>query len=292
MHIHFGFDVAHPRQIRDLVAALRRHRKPLVYTVHDLINPHQADPTAHRALLDVLIPGADTLITLTSGAAHEVWQRWGVHPRVLPHPHVVDFESMERIRASRSKGSGIRIGVHLKGLRPNMDPGILDPLARITARLPRAGLQVNIHSQPMDPEHAEYQPDLARMLHVGAKTGRWELVVHDYFSEPELFAYLASLDINVLPYRFGTHSGWLEAALDVGTQVAVPECGHYIDQNPSLASFRLTPDGVDEPSLNQAICSLLGREGLPGMDAAARRVQRQALAAAHVEIYADLMAHR
>ncbi|MHA7244158.1 glycosyltransferase [Paeniglutamicibacter antarcticus] len=292
MHLHFGFDAIGPQQMRELVAELRRHRKPLVYTVHDLINPHQQDPAAHRALLDVLIPEADTLITLTSGAAREIHDRWGVHAKVLPHPHVVDFETMERIRASRDPGPCRRIGVHLKSLRPNMDPRILAPLARITARLPRVKLQVNIHTQPMNPEHAEYQPQLARMLQAGAEAGQWKLVVHEYFSEPELFAYLASLDISVLPYRFGTHSGWLEAALDVGTHVAVPDCGHYTDQDASLAQFRLTSGGVDEDSLDQAVRSLLRRKDLPGLDATGRRIQRQYLANTHHEVYAELMINR
>jgi hypothetical protein len=35
--------------------------------------------------------------------------------------------------------------------------------------------------------------------------------VHDRFSDAELWKYLSSLSISILPYRLGTHSGWAEA---------------------------------------------------------------------------------
>lgn len=296
MHIHFGFDAISPAEMHDLIARLRDHAKPLVYTVHDLINPHQLDPAAHRALLDVLIPHADKLITLTEGAASEIKERWGVAAQVLPHPHVVDFDSMERIRASRearlqysTSKANPKIGVHLKGMRPNMDPRILDPLARIAAGIPDAELQVNIHAQVLDPANGEYRADLAEKLHDGVAAGLWKLHSHEYFSEQELFAYLASMDVNVLPYRFGTHSGWLEAALDVGTRVAAPDCGYYADQDSCVAMFRLGPEGPNEESLNDAIQTLLVQPGLAGMDVSSRQEQRRWLARVHQEIYAELL---
>lgn len=296
MHIHFGFDAIDPAQMGELIAQLRHHAKPLVYTVHDLINPHQPDPGAHRDLLDVLIPHADKLITLTAGAAREIKERWGADAQVLPHPHVVDFDSMERIRALRETSlqestskAAPKIGVHLKGLRPNMDPRILDPLAAIVAQLPGAVLQVNIHAQVLDPASTEYRGDLAQKLHAGVIDEQWELHAHQYFSEQELFAYLASMDVNVLPYHFGTHSGWLEAALDVGTRVAAPDCGYYTDQDPSVAMFRLGEQGPNEESLKDAIQTLLAQPGLAGMDASGRQEQRRKLARAHQEIYATLL---
>lgn len=295
MHIHFGFDAVDPAALRELVAELRHFGKPLVYTVHDLINPHQPDPAAHRELLEVLIPQADKLITLTPGAAREIRERWGRDAQVLPHPHVADFETMQRMRAARALGRDAgsggprRVGVHFKGLRPNMDVGILDPLARAVARIPSAVLQVNIHAQPLRPGHAEFRPALAAKLEAGVAEGRWELSAHEYFSEPELLDYLASLDACVLPYRFGTHSGWLEAALDVGTRVAVPDCGHYADQDASVARFRLGPGGAEEDSLFDALTHLLGQPGLPGLDAAGRRRQRREIARAHRAGYAALL---
>ena len=58
--------------------------------------------------------------------------------------------------------------------------------------------------------------------------------MHDYFSDDELWDYLHALDVSVLPYRFGTHSGWLEACHDLGTTVVAPTCGFYAEQRPCL----------------------------------------------------------
>ena len=118
-HVQFGFDAQEPCGLNALVQALRSVRKPLVYTVHDLRNPHHPDPRAHDAHLDVLIPQSGGLVTLTAGAAAEVESRWGRKPVVLPHPHVVD---LGRIRAGSPPGKGFVVGVHAKSARASMAP--------------------------------------------------------------------------------------------------------------------------------------------------------------------------
>ena len=76
-HLHFGFDAATPAELASWAAELAGRGRPLVLTVHDLINPHFVDQTRHARHLDVLIPAADELITLTAGAAALIEQRWG-----------------------------------------------------------------------------------------------------------------------------------------------------------------------------------------------------------------------
>ncbi|PRC47740.1 hypothetical protein C6A85_83405, partial [Mycobacterium sp. ITM-2017-0098] len=110
-HVHFGFDAIDPEDLTAVVQALRAHDKPLVYTVHDLRNPHHRDPAAHAAQQDILVPAAQALITLTPGAAEEVDSRWQRQPTVAPHPHVVD---RPRIDAPRSRSERFVVGVHVK----------------------------------------------------------------------------------------------------------------------------------------------------------------------------------
>ena len=76
-HVHFGFDAIAAEDLREVVGELKRHHKPLVYTVHDLRNPHHPERTAHDEQQDVLVAAANTLITLTPGAARAVAERWG-----------------------------------------------------------------------------------------------------------------------------------------------------------------------------------------------------------------------
>ena len=107
MHVQFGFDAQSAEALAGLVTELRRCGKRLVYTAHDLRNPHHAVRQAHDAHLDVLIPAADEVITLTPGAAAEIERRWGREPVVLPHPHVIE---LDRFRPRRKDGDRWTVG--------------------------------------------------------------------------------------------------------------------------------------------------------------------------------------
>ena len=129
-----------------------------------------------------------------------------------------------------------------------------------------------------------YDAALAGILTSLATEGRIELEVHDYYSDDELWAYLGSLDVSVLPYRFGTHSGWLEACRDVGTTVVAPSCGYYDQQGPVLGL---------RPRREPFRARLAGRRGparvrdRPALGATVeeRRRQRRQVAARHDDIY-------
>ncbi len=291
-HIHFGFDALSPGDLQDVVAALRRHGKPLVYTVHDLRNPHHETPEAHDAHLDVLIPHADALITLTEGAAAEVERRWGRRPEVIEHPHVVEPGIMEHY-ARRAAEAGprrpFRIGVHVKSLRASMEPL---PVIRALLETAREDggmvVQVNGHCDVLQPDGARYDAGLAQFLDRESGSAELELQIHDFLPDDQLWEYLAGLDLSVLPYRFGTHSGWLEACRDLGTAVAAPDCGFYADQGP-VFSYSHNEDGLDAASLKAAVRAAR-RAGPPRpLDPSIRVEQRAAIAARHAKLYAGLL---
>jgi hypothetical protein len=79
----------------------------------------------------------------------------------------------------------------------------------------------------------------------------------------------------VLPYRWGTHSGLLEAAHDLGTPVLAPAVGSYAAQG-----ARTLPPGFRGGDV-------VGASGSwTGLDAGGRRHQRDAVRAAHRSCYA------
>ncbi|WP_299929191.1 glycosyltransferase [uncultured Nocardioides sp.] len=294
-HLHFGFDARSPADLEELVAALRRRGKPLVFTVHDLRNPHHLDREAHDRHLDVLVPAADAIITLTPGAAAEIRARWGRDAVVVPHPHVVPLDVMRRVAAMRDvrrrgpREREFRIGMHVKSLRAGMNPHALIPVLVDAVRdLPGAVLQVNGHRDVLLPEGAGYDAALAEALQAHAAAGELDLHVHDFLDDDGLWAYLASLDVSVLPYRFGTHSGWLEACRDLGTAVVAPSCGYFADQAPVL-TYEHDEDHLDADSLVAAL-----REAHAGHVAAPpsvddRRRQRAQVADAHAAVYESVV---
>lgn len=291
-HLQFGFDAREPAELERLVAALRRRRTPLVYTAHDLRNPHHLDRAAHDAQLDVLVPAADAVVTLTPGAAAEIRARWGVEAVVVPHPHVVDTDTMgvaQDCRARRRTGA-FRIGLHLKSLRASMDPmAVLPTLVETVAAMPDAVLQVNAHHDVMDPGFVRHDAALAAYVQDAARAGLVDLEVHDYLPDDALWRHLGSLDASVLPYRFGTHSGWLEACRDLGTTVLAPTCGYFAEQGPVL-SYAADEHGVDADSLAAAVRRAHDERPRFGATIEERRRQRDAGAATHLELYRSLVA--
>jgi glycosyltransferase involved in cell wall biosynthesis len=285
-HVQFGFDAQEPRYLNALVQALRSVRKPLLYTVHDLRNPHHLDPRAHDAHLDVLIPQSDGLVTLTAGAAAEVESRWGRRPVVLPHPHVVD---LSRIRAAGPPDGRFVVGVHAKSVRASMAPlPVIRALAQVVPELPGGRLQVNIHHDVFDAGAARHDPELTRYLAAAAARSELDLRVHDCLSDMQLWSYLESLDVSVLPYRFGTHSGWLEACHDLGTTVIAPSCGYFREQRPCLA-YRHDESGFDAGSLQEAVLDAYERRPRWQARAVDRLRERIGIAAAHRRLYQQLL---
>jgi len=282
-HVHFGFDAKTPEELTAVVHALAAADVPLIVTVHDLRNPHHAERALHDAQLGVLVEHAAALITLTPGAAREIERRWGRQATVLAHPHVVDWETMTRPRPVHE---GFVVGLHAKSVRANMDVlNVAAALADAVESLPGARLQLNVHHELFDPNNHFYAPETGEALRrLAAERPVVDLREHDYFSDDELWEYLASIDVSVLPYRFGTHSGWLEACVDLGTAVIAPSCGFYADQQP-IYSYTHDEDALDADSLISAVRAAYRQRPALRTDPTQRREQRRALSAAHEAIY-------
>ncbi|MGI8711189.1 MAG: glycosyltransferase family 1 protein [Acidimicrobiales bacterium] len=284
VHVHFGFDAVAPAALRAFVDSLAEIGRPLVVTVHDLRNPHHHDRRAHDAALDILVPAAAEVVTLTAGAADQLARRFGRRPVVLPHPHVVELGRLEAL-ADRGVRSRFTVGIHLKSVRANMFTlDLVDVVADALAPLPDAVLRVDVHAVVDDAVHHAYVAGLVPALRARAATGAIDVRIHPFFTDEELWAYLASLDVSVLPYRFGTHSGWLEACADLGTTVIAPRCGWYHHQQPVL-SYASDDEGFDAAGLFAAVSEAYRDRPRWRADPAWRRWQRVAIARGHRDLY-------
>jgi hypothetical protein len=243
VHVHFGFEHLSAADVEEVVRTLHALDVPLVLTVHDLQNPHLHDQAPYDAALAAMVRGASEVVTLTPGAAAEVRRRFGRHARVLPHPHVVPLERLERPRPPRT---GV-IGLHRKARANVAADAVLPVLQDVVSSLPGG------------------------QLHPG----------HDHrLSDDELWDHLESLDVLVLPYLFGTHSGFVEACHDLGTPVVAARVGHVAEQHP-LHSY----DVGDPRSLGAALRRAYVQGPGHKADPEVRSAQRAALAEAHTTLY-------
>jgi hypothetical protein len=166
---------------------------------------------------------------------------------------------------------------------------VLRVLIESVKALPGAVLQVDGHSDVLLDDGKRFDPELADLVRSAEEAGEIDLRVHDFFTDAELWAYLSSLDVSVLPYRFGTHSGWSEACRDLGTIVVAPTCGYYADQGPVLSYENDEIRGLNEASLIDAVVFAYERRPYAVETVAARAAQRKYVADAHAAIYARLL---
>lgn len=289
LHVHFGFEYYDPARLAALAAVLRDRRVGLVFTVHDLRNPNHASSALQDGGLDILVPAADHVITLTGWAARQIADRWGRRATVLAHPHVAD---LQRLRQPRPRRAGpYRVGLHFKSLRANM---VGTPLLAAAADVARGRddlqLDVRLHCDVVSPRGANHDAQLVATACDLADEGVVRLHVHPYLSHDDLEDVIADSDAWVLPYRFGTHSGLLELCRDLGTAVIAPTCGAYGDQG---AHHLFTSDedaGFDAASFRAALEAAVAAGPIPAVSAHERDQQRREVARTHVRIYRDVLA--
>lgn len=288
LHVHFGFEHRTPDDLAALVAATREVGVALVVTVHDLRNPHEVDQGPHLERLGVLVRGADAVLTLTPGAAAEVLARWGRQAQVVPHPHVAPVRALGAARAARGTARPA-VGMHLKSMRSNVDG---QAVRAVVSGLRDVDVLVRVHlHRDLDlaadgpGERAALVDDLER----AHADGGVELVRHAPWDDAELHRRLAALDVLVLPYSRGTHSGMVELCADLGTPVVAPELGFWHEQQ-DVHGYPAHPDGSDpgphglERALRAAVLEALAAPAVPA-PARDRLAQRRRIAEAHEALY-------
>lgn len=286
LHVHFGIESFTSAELRASLATARHLARPVVYTVHDLENPQLTHQEPYRELLDILIPEADRLLTLTPGAAAEIAERWGRESRVVPHPTLLGHapSAFERDEAVT------RVGIHLRDLRPNLAAGQVVRVAADAATL-LAGSAGRVEFDVLLNERVRDDAAATRIMEAADESPTVSVRRTERLSDAEIEAWIAGLDLFVLPYAHGTHSGWAEICFDLGVPVAGTAVGHIGEQHPS--EF-LSIDLDDARSLASAVRAAAGRRE-PSTQRAARLAQRhagrlaerEAVRAAHAELYAE-----
>lgn len=238
-HVHFGYDYLAPESVDAVVGHLDRVEIPMVLTVHDIVYPSQSDEHPHRDHTGTLVRAASQVMTLTEVAAHELWVRWGVEASVVPHPRLlVEDEISAAVRGGRHlRGSDHRavVGVLLERMGENIDgPELLDQLAPVARGRRGAHLRIVVEAQAWREACGEDREAGGHHLVAElAAEGGWEsvrLVRYEALHLGPVLADFAALDVCVLPYRFATHSTWLELCRDLGVAPVFPGVGFLREQ--------------------------------------------------------------
>jgi hypothetical protein len=253
VHLHAGLAAYDAGRVASALTVLRGRRTPLVLTVHDLGAPG----------LDLLVPFADEVVTLTHGAAVRIAQRWGREPLVLPHPHVVDVRTMAVAQdcRARRRGAPFRLGLLVERGHPAAGVELLAAtLATIAGGLPGAQLEV------VD------DVDLAVP---------WGPALRDLWNR------VGALDAAVLADTTATHSTLLEVCRDLGTTVLTSTDGCRAEQGPVL-EYAHTGRRFDVRSLADAVRTAYDARPALAATIDGRRRERSEVAAAHERLFRSL----
>lgn len=294
VHVHFGFEHRTADQLADFADEVRAGGAKLVVTVHDLACPHVADQDKYRRALGVLVRRADAVVTLTGSAADECEARFDVRPRVIPHPPIVAVDRARALVAEVPRR--LDVSLTYKNVRANVvdDPRVPRALAAALRRVPGARLRVHVFPEVLDPGDARSRPGLAVALKEldddPSYADCFVLDVSGAKDDDELHRGLAECSVAVLPYAFGTHSGWLEMCRDLGLRVVVPEAGHYAGQadrpGAVVVADMADPDAVARAAVAAVEAARddgpLPRDGDPARSG-------EAIAAAHDRLYREVL---
>ena len=274
VHVHFSYEHLDPGELRRWLDVLERRRVALVLTVHDLRNPHLADPARHTGQLKLLADAAARVITLTHTAAAQVAELFGRSAVVVPHPTLLD----EPVPSASAVRDGVLIP--LKALRANVPdaPRLVEVVADAASR---SGCRTAVLLDPSARGHRDFDA----VLGLGGRTDV-EVALAGHVPHAEVVATVAGARVIVLPYRFGTHSGWIELARDAGTTIVVPDCGAFAEQGDNgLVYHHDEETGLDEASLAAAVHRACEQCPPPPADRGARLAQRDLVRATHEAIY-------
>jgi hypothetical protein len=290
MHLHFGSESLSVAQLESALDALGRAGRPLVYTVHDLVHPQLTDQDHHRAQLDLLITRANELVTLTAGAAREIAERWGRRATVIPHPRMLPAHARRTLVAPHE---AIVAGVHLRDLRPNINgPAVTRALVDATAWMRERSVPTEARVAMFD--HVRYPAARDAVRAACAAAPHVCLVEQRRPDDAALIAALGALDVSVLPYTHGTHSGWAELCWDLAVPVVGAPVGYIAEQHADPGWFTAC-DPTNPVSLAAAIehvaaASRGGTRGASAHQQHQRRHERDlgqpAIVAAHRQVYA------
>lgn len=279
-HFHFTWEQYPVEQFGAVLDVHARNGTPVVWTAHDLRNPHTGSAGRDEAYLRLLAEVADHVVTLTPGAAHELHRRFGRRAEVIAHGPVlpVDVACRWRGRAPASRQT-VRLIVHLRSVRANVD--WRTPLCAVS-ELAEDGVPVQLTVQV---ERSAEGLDLV-VRHAGRGV---RVVPHEDLALEDLCARLVEADAVLLPYRWGTHSGMLELLTDLGVTAIVGDVGYLAEQAP-CSTVAVRDGRLDADGLRRRIQDLVSGCSPVQVSLDRRRVELRAFQRRHAQVYRRLAA--
>jgi hypothetical protein len=232
LHVH-SLELAADEVVDAVLDRCAADGKRMVLTVHDVGAMFETGGDGYERKLAKVAGRGLPIVTLTEGAAGRLAMMLGEEhrPRVLPHGYVIDpvdqrFGGVPTTRAD-ADDCGVVYALY-GGFRPNR---LMYPVCVNVAfgTLPKDCLRVL--ARALSPVELRDGADATRVTACALRDpGKVRLSLRPFPSDAEIATFLAAADVLVMPYLWGTHSGQLEAAFDLGLVPVISDTGFFREQ--------------------------------------------------------------
>jgi len=239
LHVQ-SLEFASVESIRCVLERCGREKKGIVAAIHETEPLFPERGTDFPARVRLISELASCIVTLTTSARRDIMERYGIPEsklRVVPHGPVLPL-SHPLWRAQPGRNSRCTIGM-FGGFRPNRSflAGAVNALYGLSS----AEILVRLLTRGLNPVELAPGSEVWQFASLAATDPRLVLELLPFPSDDEIASFVHSLDILLLPYLYGTHSGQLELAMDLGVPVVIPDIGCY------RAQWELHSSLVPEP---------------------------------------------
>ncbi|WP_250279400.1 hypothetical protein [Frankia sp. Cppng1_Ct_nod] len=210
--------------LRTVLAECCRFGKRVVFTAHD-VSPVFGGQTEHHRRLRVLAEHSVPFVCLTPATEAEVRWRFGARTAMVPHGYVAPPGTLTR---PVPRNPGPTRFLLYGSLRRNRDVKLVLACWRFARHLAETTLRLLLRA----PSRASLAEDAEvwRAIREHAADPRLRVEVLPFPTDDEVNEAVAGADCLLLPYRWASHSGQLEHALDRGALPATTRTGFLPDQ--------------------------------------------------------------
>jgi hypothetical protein len=235
--------------------------------------------------------------TLTASCRAALASRYGLpedEVEVVPHGNVLSFDSPLWEASPAPREGPFTFTLH-GGFRPNKR--LFDVAVSFALAPSLSGARLKILTRAFALHETAGNQDLRAVMDLALRTDRISLSTAARIPDAEIARFVAQGDAMVLPYVWGSHSGQIELAHDLGMAVVATDTGHYRAQAALTGQSGVTwVDWAGASPYETAAVMLAGLEAAMGAppvartDGAARRAAREreraAILAAYDRLYA------
>ena len=242
LHLHH-IDLETPAELERLLDACARADVRVVFTAHDT-QPMIDGMDSFVRRLGLLLAAEVPWVCLTEGSRTDLATILGAKlpAAVIPHGYVVPPETL-RHRAHRPAGAGVRSLLYgaVRASRDQVSPVVNWSLSNSDAS--RALHLLLRAASPADFTKGA-TGKLPMLLDAARSDPRISITLRPYPTDAEVLEAALGSDLLLLPYLWGTHSGQLEMAFDLGLIPVCSRVGHLPEQ---FELHRQHGQGVPEP---------------------------------------------